>query len=113
MNLDELTLGQIKQLTAMVGNGCATAKQAVSPSGRAVVVVDRGWIFAGDMSTTPDGYLRLDNAVWVFRWESIGFSAVIKEWKSAKVDIRKTDPIEIPADAVVFRVPVESGWGIK
>ncbi len=80
---------------------------------RAVFVVDRGWIFAGDASETPDGYVRLDNAVHVFRWESIGFAAAIQEWKSSKVDIRKVLPVEIPKNSIVFRLPVEAGWGIK
>lgn len=85
-----------------------------TPTGsRAVFVVDRGWIFAGDASETPDGYIRLDNAVHVFRWESIGFAAAIQEWKSAKVDIRKILPVEIPKASIVFRLPVEADWGVK
>jgi hypothetical protein len=80
---------------------------------RAVVVVDRGWIFAGDLSTTEDGYVRIDNAVHVFRWESIGFAGMIREWRSNKVDLRPCDPVEVPPDAIVFRVPVPEGWGLK
>ena len=84
------------------------------PTGpRAVFVIDRGWIFAGDASDTPDGSVRLDNAVHVFRWESIGFAAALQEWKSAKVDIRPVLPVEIPRNSIIFRIPVEAGWGIK
>jgi hypothetical protein len=36
------------------------------PSGnRAVVVVDRGWVFAGDIERT-NGRITLTRAVWVF-----------------------------------------------
>lgn len=85
-----------------------------TPAGpRAVFVVDRGWIFAGDASETADGHVRLDNAVHVFRWESIGFAKALEEWRSSKVDIRAVLPVEIPRNSIVFRIPVEAGWGVK
>lgn len=81
---------------------------------RAVVVVDRGWIFAGDLGKTADGYVQLTNAVHVFRWEQIGFAKMLEEWRSDKVDLRRiAEPVEVPADAVIFRVPVAADWGLK
>lgn len=79
---------------------------------RYVMVVDRGWIFAGDASEVG-GFVRLDNAVHVFRWDSIGFAAMLKDWRSPKVDLRPCDAVEIPANSIIFRVPVESKWGLK
>jgi hypothetical protein len=83
------------------------------PSGtRAVIVVDRGWIFAGDV-TQENGRIKLTRAVWVFRWESIGFDGVIANPKSSKVTLRKLDsPVDIPVDGEVFRVPVADDWGL-
>lgn len=83
----------------------------IGPTGnRAVVVVDRGWIFAGDV-TEEDGRIRLDRVVWVFRWESIGFNGVIKN--PEKAELRQMDqPVDIPADAEIFRVPVSDDWGL-
>lgn len=78
---------------------------------RAVVVVDRGWIFAGDV-TDKDGRIYLDRVVWVFRWERIGFAAVIEDPKQNGVDIRPlTASLDIPAGAEIFRVPVPEDWG--
>ncbi len=120
MKIDDMTLGQIKERLAeadeirkLMGMPAPEGATATKPplSGRAVVVVDRGWIFAGDMSRTADGYVRLDNAVWVFRWESVGFAAIVKD--PSKADIRPTEPVEVPEDAVVFRVPVGERWGMK
>lgn len=82
------------------------------PGKRAVVVVDRGWIFAGDV-TEENGRIKLTRAVWILRWESIGFDGVIKNPKSDKVTIRKMDTcVDIPADAEVFRTPVADDWGL-
>ncbi len=79
---------------------------------RSVVVVDRGWIFAGDV-TREGNRIFLDNAVWVFRWESIGFDGVIANPKDDKVTIRKMkNRVEIPAQSEIFSVPVSDDWGV-
>lgn len=50
-------------------NGIEYTPVAVAATGtRAVVVVDRGWIFAGDV-TRENGRIRLARAVHVFSWE--------------------------------------------
>jgi hypothetical protein len=87
--------------------------QRVSPNGnRAVVVVDRGWIFAGDV-TEKDGRIFLDRAVWVFRWQSVGFAAVVEDPKKAKADLRAMSTrVDIPANAEIFRLPVDDNWGL-
>lgn len=116
MNLDELTVAQVKEIAALAsGIGCSPKVSKTKPleEKRVVVVVDRGWIFAGDQSTTGDGYIKLTNAVHVFRWESMGFAKMIADWKNTKVDLRKVADVELPRDAVIFRVPVPKDWGLK
>ena len=78
---------------------------------RAVVVVDRGWIFAGDV-TEENGRIRLTRAVWVFRWEEVGFNGVISDPLDKRVDLRPIDDVDIPAQSEVFRVPVADDWGL-
>lgn len=87
--------------------------QAVNPNvKRVVLVVDRGWIFAGDV-TEDNGRIYLDRAVWVFRWESVGFAAVVEDPKRAKADIRKLSTrVDVPSDAEIFRMPVDDSWGL-
>ena len=86
----------------------------VEPNGkRAVVVIDRGWIFAGDV-TDANGRIYLDRAVWVFRWESVGFMAVVEDPKKSKADLRPMSKrVDFPADAEIFRIPVDDNWGLK
>lgn len=79
---------------------------------RAVVVVDRGWIFAGDVSE-EDGRIKLYRAVWVFRWREIGFDGMIANPNSGHVELRKLDSVvDVPADCELFRVPVCDDWGL-
>ena len=84
----------------------------VKPNGnRAVVVVDRGWIFAGDV-TRENGRIKLARAIHVFRWESIGLDGVIKNPKSNKVTLKPLADVDMPADAEIFSIPVEENWGL-
>ncbi len=111
MNIDDLTFGQLKQIQAMTQS---TKPSGTAPSGRAVLVIDRGWIVAGDMSVTADDCLRLDNAVHVFSWSGIGFAKMLEDWKSSKVDLRPLPTaVEVPRESVIFRCPVAADWGKK
>ena len=84
----------------------------VNASGnRAVVVVDRGWIFAGDV-TRANGRIRLSRALHVFRWESVGFSGMIDNPKKAKADLRPVADVDMPEGAEIFCVPVANEWGL-
>lgn len=94
-------------------NGEKYVKAVQAPRGkRAVVVVDRGWIYAGDV-TEENGRIYLDRAVWVFRWESIGFDGVLRDPKSPKATIKKLEHrVDIPAQSEIFRIPVSDDWGL-
>lgn len=88
----------------------ADSVPAPIPSGnRAVVVVDRGWIFAGDV-TRENGRIRLSRALHVFKWESIGFAKMVE---TAKADLRKIADVDIPEGAEIFCVPVPENWGLQ
>lgn len=79
---------------------------------RHVVVVDRGWIFAGDV-TRRNGRIILTRALHVFRWEEIGFAKVIEEPGSSKVDLRPIADVHIPEGAEIFSIPVAEDWGLS
>lgn len=78
---------------------------------RAVVVVDRGWIFAGDV-TRDNGRIRLARALHVFKWEFGGFATLIDNPKKAKADLRPVADVDIPDGAEIFCVPVAENWGL-
>lgn len=79
---------------------------------RHVLVIDRGWIYAGDL-TEEDNRIFLDRVVWVFNWKSIGFAAVIKNPQKKEVDLRKMPGrVNVPKDAEIFRVEVDDEWGL-
>lgn len=83
--------------------------QKLPVGNRKVVVIDKGWIFAGDVTYYEDRIL-ITNAVWVFKWISIGFSGLLAN--PEKGDLRKVAyPIDLPKHSEVYSVPVPSTWG--
>lgn len=105
MNTTEVT-----NMDSIVVNGIEYVPASSQQKGsRAVVVVDRGWIFAGDV-TRENGRIRISRAVWVFRWEKVGFAGVISDPKGH--DIRPIADIDMPEGAEVFSVPVHESWGL-
>ncbi len=87
------------------------AAQRITGS-RAVIVVDRGWIFAGDV-TRANGRIKMDRAVHVVCWNTIGFDGVIADPKSKSVTIKSMpNGVDLPAGAEIFCVPVADDWGL-
>ncbi len=95
----------------LVINGVEYAPIKKATGTRAVVVVDRGWIFAGNV-TRENGRIRLTNALHVLKWETVGFSGMIADTKKAKADLRPIADVDMPEGAEVFCVPVPDGWGL-
>ena len=90
-------------------NGVEYAPVNRSSGTRAVIVVDRGWIFAGDV-TREGGRIRLSRAVHVFRWENIGFAKMIE---TEDADLRPIAEVDMPEGAEIFCIPVHDKWGLK
>jgi transcriptional regulator with XRE-family HTH domain len=80
---------------------------------RAVVAVDGGWIFAGDL-TESHGRVILDRAVHVVQWEWLDFPGMLANPKLPKVAVKpiQSTRIEISAASEIFRVPVAADWGL-
>jgi hypothetical protein len=95
----------------VVIDGVEYAPISRSTGTRAVVVVDRGWIFAGDV-TRENGRIKLSRALHVFKWESVGFAGMIENPKKAKADLRPVADVDMPDGAEIFCVPVADGWGL-
>jgi hypothetical protein len=94
-------------------NGVEYAPLNRNTATRAVIVIDRGWIFAGDV-TRENGRIRLDRAVHVVRWHDIGFDGVIKNPLSEEVVLRPMpNGVDVPASAEIFSVPVCADWGLQ
>lgn len=98
-------------MSTVIINGIEYAPVKTQPGTRAVVVVDRGWIFAGDV-VRQDGRIKLSRAVNVLRWEKDGFAGLIADPAKAKATLHKCADVDMPAGAEIFCVPVGDTWGL-
>ena len=87
--------------------------RSVEQGKRIVLVVDRGWVFAGDVEER-DGRIYLYRAVWPMRWEGIGFDGLLENPKSPKVCMKSLGSrvVDVPAECELFRVAVDDDWGL-
>ncbi len=99
-------------MTEVIIDGQVFVPKNKTSGSRAVIVVDRGWIFAGDVRR-ENGRIYLSRAVHVFRWESIGFDGMIANPKSDKVTLKPlSNDVEIPEGSEIFCVTVGEQWGL-
>jgi hypothetical protein len=75
-----------------------------------IVVLDRGWIFAGDLSQDDAGIYTLTNAVNIRKWSQGGFGALSKSAKEAGATLDGCAPIRFHRSALIFAVPISGGW---
>jgi hypothetical protein len=95
-------------MTNLTINGVEYTPVKPATNTRAVVVVDRGWIFAGDV-TRENGRIRLSRALHVFKWESIGFAKMVE---TENADLRPISDVDLPEGAEIFCIPVADDWGL-
>ena len=89
-----------------------TAPATPSSLGRAVVIIDRGWVIAGDQVKEGDN-LTLTKAVLVQRWDGVGFDGMLANPKSDKVVLKPLAyDVVVPKGSVIFSVPVPASWGL-
>lgn len=88
------------------------SEQALPKGNRVVLVLDRGWIFAGDLERKNDR-LILTRALQVRHYREIGFEGMLEDPHSKKVTIKKmSHAVDCPASAELFCIPVAEDWGL-
>ena len=104
-NLKEITLDGTKYVRA------DSLEAQPKPGKRAVLVLDRGWIVAGDVEDV-NGRIKVTRAIHIRSWQEIGFDGLIANPTSKKVTLKPMpNGFDCPADAELFRVPVCDNWG--
>lgn len=108
MKVSEMTVDEADKMLKKVGDVLRKAVQ--TPTGnRHIVVLDRGWIFVGDLSHN-NGIYTLTNCQNIRKWEKGGFGALSKSGKDAGAHLDAAAAIQFRTDAMIFSVPVSEDW---
>ena len=81
-----------------------------STGNRHLVVLDRGWIFVGNLTKAPNGGYCLTHAQNVRSWGKNGFGGLTKDPKAAEVKVDDCSGLMFDESAVIFTVPVPDDW---
>jgi len=104
--VEEISINGIKYLRA------DSIVEKAKAGKRAVLVLDRGWIVAGDVEDV-NGRIKVTRALHIRSWSNIGFDGMIANSKASGVVIKPfPNGFDCPADCELFRVPVSDDWGL-
>ena len=76
---------------------------------RHLVVLDKGFIFAGNLSKKDDVY-TLTNCFNVRKWSTGGFGGLSKSANESGATLDPSAPIRFEPRAMVFCVPISGDW---
>lgn len=77
---------------------------------REIVVLDRGFIFVGNVSNEGENTLRISNAQNIRKWEQNGFGGMCLNPKDAMTTCDPCADVICSVSAPIFRVPVPDDW---
>jgi len=77
---------------------------------RFIVVLDRGWIFVGNLSEIDDDHFVLSNAKNVRKWEKGGFGLLSQSAKQAGAILDDCADIHFSSSAKILYIPVTEKW---
>jgi hypothetical protein len=114
INLDDLTIGQARQLAAQFSAAAGAAAQSGRTGhGWNIVVLDRGFVYVGAVST-DDRWLYIEDAANIRRW---GTTRGLGELVTGPKPETKLDPagnVKAPLSALVHLIEVEARqWETK
>lgn len=78
---------------------------------RAIMVLDRGWIFVGNVADNEDGTVSMTCVKNLRKWGSGGFGLASRDPKAAGVVLDSSADMTFDRKCVIFRVPVSAQWG--
>lgn len=97
---------KVQEAIATLTSLAATCKEG----DRHIVVLDRGWIFCGNLTRTEDGVNTLTNVVNIRKWVRNGFGGLTTDPKAAGMECDECAAIRFRDSALMFAVPVPENW---
>ena len=108
INVDDLTIGQARQLATQFGNVAPTAAQpGRTDHGWNIVVLERGFVYVGAV-TTDDRWLYIESAANIRRW---GTTHGLGELVGGPRTETKLDPagnVQAPLSVLIHLIEVEA-----
>ena len=114
INLDDLTIGQARQLATQFGS----VPPAVPQSGRVdhgwnIVVLDRGFVYVGLVSI-DDRWVYIEHAANIRRWGTTRGLGELTSGPTSSTELDRVGSVRAPFHALQHMIAVEVGpWTSK
>lgn len=108
MNVDELTIGEAKQLANLFGGG--STGDGLRVSGKQIVVLHRGHIVVGDVSNDGETVV-VENAAVVRRWGTTeGLGELAEKGPLADTILDACRTVRVHQFAVIMAMECSDAW---
>ena len=97
---------EVKDAIEVIKNNCLKVE-----GDRVIAVLDKGWIFVGNIKKLDNGYFELSNVQNIRKWQSGGFGMVCTDPKSAQVTLDPSNDINFRPESLIFSAPISENWG--
>ena len=110
MNLDDLTLGDVKKLGSLMSGDCRY--QPEENHGIKIVVLDRGFVYVGRVTTGP--WCIIKGAKNIRIWGTSKGLGELRNGPLSKTTLDDCGDIKAPMSSLVFMMAVsEESWATK
>lgn len=108
MNINELTIGQAKEIAALVGAALSTQKSVPSSHiGYSIVVLDRSFVYVGDV-TREDDFIVINNAQNIRWWGTErGLGQLALEGPTSKTKLDPCGVLRAPLSSLISLIATE------
>ncbi|MEI7410100.1 hypothetical protein [Pectobacterium aroidearum] len=108
MNINELTIGQAKELASLFGGTKPESSCPIENGERYIVTLQRGWIVVGNVTKSGD-YLSISNAAVIERWGTTdGLGQLAISGPTSDTRLRKTSDLLTHELTVVHLMRVQN-----
>ena len=108
MDINELTIGQAKELAALFGGSPVAQSCPIEQGARYIATLQRGWIVVGSVTKTGD-YLSITDAAVIERWgTSEGLGELAISGPTSDTRLRKTSPLLVHELTIVHLMLVQN-----
>ena len=109
MNINELTIQQAREICAMFACIASQPNQTTTApipqhKGQNIVVLDRGWVYVGDVTITGD-YLRIENAKNIRVWGTTQGLGELISGPTSSTKLDHVGTVEAPILGLMHLIP--------
>ena len=110
MNIDDLTIGEAKQLAALFGSAAPTTIPSTTDYGVQIVVLDRGFVYVGRTRIEGD-FVLIEDAKNIRIWGTTKGLGELRTGPTSKTEVDQVGRVRAPLRALISLIDTDgAAW---